>query len=302
MSAFAQLTPHLWVRPCRSLRYNTGVFIAAGQAALIDPGLFPDEFAAIRGLLAAQNAAPQRVVLTHSHWDHVLGPEQFPGVPVLAHLRYPALVTEAAEDIRFSLAHWEKQHGLTRAAPFQPPAADELVGDTGRFTVGALTVTTQHVPGHAADQLALYDAAAGALWASDILSDTEIPYVCDSLRAYQRTLAELAGWDLRVLVPGHGTPAADPAEIRARFAHDRAYLDELGERVAAAVAAGRTVEETVAACAEMDMRLKAQSQFDHQLNVESVYLELGGAADARQVGWNKDWKNAGKQWAPAEEG
>ncbi len=300
-SGFAAVTPELWVRQCRSMHYNTGVFISQGQAVLIDPGLMADEFAALRELLAAHGARPHTLVVTHSHWDHVLGPEQFPGVRVLAHDRYPALIAQYADDIAWGLSHWEKQAGLTRSQPFRPPAADVTVGADAELTVGALALRLRHVPGHAPDQLALYDAAAGALWASDILSDVEIPYVSDSLAAYQRTLAELAGWDLRVLVPGHGTPTAEPAEIQARLAHDRAYLAELGERVAAAVAAGRSVEAAVAACADMDFRLKAASQFDHQLNVESVFLELGGAADPQRVGWNKNWQTADIQWEPASD-
>jgi hypothetical protein len=46
----------------------------------------------------------------------------------------------------------------------------------------------------------------------------------------------------------------------------------------------------------MDFRLKEKSRFDHRLNVESVYLELGGQADPRRVGWNQDWKQAPEQW------
>lgn len=295
-AGFVRLTPELWVRQCRSMHYNTGVYVSGGEAALIDPGLFADEFDLIRRLLAERGAEPRVLVLTHSHWDHVLGPEQFPGVRVLAHERYPALAAEFAEDIRWGLAHWERQFGIQRERPFVPPVAQATVGAAGMLSVGDLTLRLRHVPGHAPDQLALYQAEAGALWASDILSDVEIPYVSDSLAAYQRTLAELATWDLRLVVPGHGAPASEPAEIRARFAHDQAYLAELGERVARAVAAGRSVEETVAACADMEFRLKDKSQFDHRLNVESVYLELGGQADPKQVGWNKDWQNAAEQW------
>ena len=53
--------------------------------------------------------------------------------------------------------------------------------------------------------------------------------------------------------------------------------------------------------ADMDFRLKAASQFDHQLNVESVFLELGGAADPQRVGWNKNWQTADIQWEPASD-
>ncbi|MBL8055143.1 MAG: MBL fold metallo-hydrolase, partial [Anaerolineales bacterium] len=178
---FVRLTPEWWVLPCRSMRYNAGVVISGGEAVLIDPGLFPDEFDLIRRLLAEQGAQPRTLLLTHSHWDHVLGPEQFPGVPVLAHERYPALAAEFADDLRWGLAYWERQAGLQRARPFAVPLPDKTVGVAGPLPVGGLTLSLRHVPGHAADQLALYQAEAGTLWASDILSDTEIPFVSDSL-------------------------------------------------------------------------------------------------------------------------
>lgn len=293
---FTPLTPHLWVRQSRSLRYNAGVFISAGQAVLVDPGLFPDECAHAAALLVEQRARPHTLVVTHSHWDHVLGPEHFPGVPVLAQARYPALAAEFADDIAWGLAQWEQRHRLERRQPFVPPAAAATVAAEGQLEAGGLRLQLRHLPGHAPDQLAVYQAESGVLWASDLLSDTEIPIVSDSLAAYQRTLAELAGWDLRLVVPGHGTPAQTPAEIRARLARDRAYLAELGERVGAAVAAGRSLPDALTACAAMDFPLRDRKAFDHRLNVESVFLELGGPGDPRRLGWNQDWRRAPVQW------
>ena len=294
--AFTQLTPHLFALHCRAMHYNTGVFVSEGEAALVDPGLFADEFDAVRALLREQRAEPRWLVLTHSHWDHVLGPEQFPGVTVVAHDRYRDLARRDAEDIRWVLSDWEKRAGIERAAPFRVPLPDVTVGDSGTLCAGTITLELRHVPGHAADQLAIYHAESGALWASDILSDSEIPYVSDSLHAYGLTLEKLAGWDISTLVPGHGSWTSDAQDIRARIAGDQAYLWELGSRVAAAIRSGRPIETTVAACADMPYRRYPNCEFDHQLNAESVYLELGGQADPKRYGWNKDWRNAEQQW------
>lgn len=278
------------------MHYNTGAFISESEAALIDPGLFADEFDALRALLRERRAEPRWLILTHSHWDHLLGPEQFPGVTVVAHNRYRDLARREAEDIRWALEAWWRRVNVHRDSRFVVPLPDVTVGEAGTLRVGGITLELRHVPGHAADQLAIYHADDGALWASDILSDTEIPYVSDSLHAYGLTLEKLAGWDIRTLVPGHGSWTGDAEEIRARITSDQAYLWELGSRVAAALRAGRSIEETVAACAEMRYRRYPNCEFDHQLNVESVYLELGGQADPKRYGWNKDWKNAERQW------
>ncbi|HMA37880.1 MAG TPA: hypothetical protein VKY74_25750, partial [Chloroflexia bacterium] len=112
-------------------------------------------------------------------------------------------------------------------------------------------------------------------------------FVADSLTRYEHTLAALAGQDIRVLIPGHGTPTTDPPAIRRRLAEDRAYLAELRRRVAQAVQAGQTLAETVAACGDMDYRRPEENADPHRRNVESAYAELGGAVDARHGGWSQ---------------
>lgn len=283
------LTPHLWLLSSRSMAYNAGVFISNGEAALIDPGLFLDEFAALAQLLKDQNAKPRWLILTHSHWDHIFGPERFPGVPIIAQSRYRKELETEAEGTLKEIAKWEQAEGLQRGAPFVIPYPTETFDFETNIVIGGLTLRLTHVPGHASDQLAIYHAETEALWASDILSDVEIPFVSHSLAAYEATLTRLSDWPIRVLVPGHGHPTTDPANVRERITDDRAYLAEVRAKVTQAVRSGESVEEAVAACADMRYRYPEDNAPYHQLNVESAYLELGGVADAKRVGWHKDW-------------
>src|SRR5207237_1298579 len=87
----------------------------------------------------------------------------------------------------------------------------------------AIILPHTHAPGHAADQLTLYHPETATLWAADMLSDLEIPFVSHDLDAYQLTLAALASWDIRVLIPGHGHTTTNPQEIQARLSEDIAY-------------------------------------------------------------------------------
>lgn len=282
------ITPHLWLLPSRSMEYNAGVFISNGEAALIDPGLFPDEFAALAQLLNDQNAKPRWLILTHSHWDHILGPERFPGVPIIAQSRYRPAVEADAQGTLTEIAKWEHAGGLQRDAPFVIPFPTETFDFETSLAVGGLTLRLTHAPGHASDQLVIYHAETETLWASDILSDVEIPFVSHSLAAYEATLTRLNDWAIRVLVPGHGQATTDPANVRARLTDDRAYLAEVRAKVTQAVRFGESVEEAVAACAGMRYRYPDDNTLYHQLNVESAYLELGGLADAKRVGWHKE--------------
>lgn len=284
-----QLTPHLWTLPSRSMQYNAGVFISNGEAALVDPGVHPDEMEALARLVAEQGASPRWLILTHSHWDHIFGPEHFPGVPIIAQARYLKEVDTNADGIRTEIAKWEKRFGLRRDASFAIPCPTGTFDDETTITVGDVNLRLTHVPGHASDQLAVYHAESETFWASDILSDVEIPFVSHSLAAYEATLTRLTDWAIRVLVPGHGHATTDPADIHARITDDRAYLAELRARVTLAVRDEKTVEEAIVSCADMRYRHPGENEFYHRLNAESAYLELGGEADPKRVGWNQDW-------------
>jgi hydroxyacylglutathione hydrolase len=278
----------LWVAQSAYWATNSGIFLSEGQAVLIDPAVSVDEIDGIARFVAGERAAPEWLVLTHSHGDHILGPERFPGVRTIAQARYVDMAARDRERITAGIAAWEAEVGRTRQTPFSVPLPDETFEVERTLIVGRLALRLIHVPGHAADQLAVYEPERGCLWASDILSDLEIPFVSDNLAAYERTLAMLAGYDVRLLVPGHGQAASDTAEIQSRLADDRAYLAELRERLSAAVRRGKSVAEAVGDCAGMRFRHPAENARPHRLNVESVFIELGGQADPRQVGWEEN--------------
>lgn len=280
-----QLTDSLAVLPSRSMAYNAGIFARGGVCVLVDPGPHPDEIARAAAHAAGRGLAVGQIVLTHSHWDHILGPERLPPAPIAAHAGFAAQLARSAEQTLTLIERWERRFGYARTAPFQLPKVDTPLADGARLAVGGLELEAVHVPGHAADQIALFEAESGALWAADTLSDLEIPFVSDSLAAYERTMERLAALPIRALVPGHGLPTADAAAIRARVDADRAYLDELRRGVEAVVRAGGGVAEAVAACAGMAFREPAANAGPHRLNVESAYIELGGAADPDKVGW-----------------
>lgn len=281
----SQLTESLAVLPSRSMHYNAGVFAHGGICVLIDPGPHPDEIEWAASYAAECGLTIGHVLLTHSHWDHILGPERLPGAPVAAHAGFAATLAQNAEGTLAAIARWERRFGYTRGGPFQPPHVDLPLADGARLAVGGLELLAVDIPGHAADQLALFEPQSGALWAADILSNLEIPFVSDSLAAYERTLVRLAALPIRALVPGHGLPTTDAVEIRARIDADQAYLDALRRAVETVVRAGGGVAEAVAACAGMTFREPEENAGPHRLNVESAYIELGGAADPDKVGW-----------------
>lgn len=286
---YTQLTPHLWVFQSRLFATNSGVWISQGAAALVDPALYPDEIERIAHFLRERGATPQFIFLTHSHWDHIFGPEHFPGAPIVAHASFTRSASEPKARTLETVHAFEAKHGIRRAQPFIIPTPDIVFEDTLDLQVGGLPLRLYHSPGHAADQYALYQPETRALWAADMLSDLEIPFVSHSLDAYQQTLAPFQFLPIRALVPGHGAPTIDPEEIDRRLTEDIAYLVRIRACAERAIADRRPIEHAVAACAGLTFRHPEQNAAPHRANVEQAYLELGGSADPTQVGWAKDW-------------
>ena len=187
------------------------------------------------------------------------------------------MVGECGQGTAQQVEHFVQEARVERSGAFSPPVAAEVFDDVKVVPVGSIEVCLVHAPGYEVDEIVVYHPPTAALWAGDMLSDLEIPFVFDSLLAYERTLDMIAPWEVRVLVPGHGRPTADVAEIRARMEHDRAYVKELRARVAQAIGAGRTMEETVALCDSMRYRHPEDNRPAHEANVQVAYQELRGA-------------------------
>ena len=286
---FEALTPHLWTAKCSGYAMNTGILHDAGHAALIDPALLPDEVEDIAAFCEGHQLNVETVVLTHHHWDHVLGAARFPAAQVVTHQAYLAQSVLDLERTRSSIRRFHETEGAALSAPFDPPVPGQTVEHIIGLMVGDFRVQLFHTPGHARDHLSVYDAESAFLWAGDLLSDLEIPFVSDRLDAFERTLGMLAAMQVDLLVPGHGDLTRDPVQIRHRIDTDRAYLSELRKRTEAVVLAGGTVQAAVEACADMVFRNPGENAEAHVMNVEQAFLECGGSAPPNALlGWSRE--------------
>lgn len=286
---FEALTAHLWAAKCRGYAMNTGILHDAAHAALIDPALLPDEVEEIAAFCGGQQLKVETVVLTHHHWDHILGAAWFPGAHIVTHQAYVAQTVLDLEHTRRSIQGYYGAEGVAADTPFSPPMPDQTVDRIIGLMVGDMRVQLFHTPGHARDHLSVYDPDAACLWAGDLLSDLEIPFVSDRLDAFERTLGMFAGMQVDLLVPGHGNFTRDRSEIRRRIDADRSYLSDLRTRIEAVVLARGTVQAAVAACAGMVFRNLGANAESHVMNVEQVFLECGGSAPPNLLlGWARE--------------
>lgn len=289
MSHLDQLSPVLWVAQSQFYHTNAGIWLGGDRAVLVDPCMSPDEIEAIAGWVTAHGAPSTTILLTHGHWDHLLGAERWPQARVVAQAAYlPTLDEDRRLHVQNQVARWAESCGIQRRAPFSIPGPDETFEDVLDLQAGDLNLRLVHAPGHAPDLFVVYEPATATLWASDMLSDLEIPFVMHNLEAYCRTLEMISTWEIRVLVPGHGSYTMNAAEIRRRINEDTDYVHELRDRVSAACSAGKALQEAVDSCAAMSIRCPEDNADGHRLNVESAFLELGGLlADAGPVGWDR---------------
>jgi glyoxylase-like metal-dependent hydrolase (beta-lactamase superfamily II) len=173
---------------------------ASGEAVLIDPGEFSEEVA---GLTAPEGFRVGRILLTHGHFDHLLGAEaarRALGAPLWLHAddlpqlaRLPALV---------------ERFGFGSAAA---PAIDHHPEDGETFALGAHEVRVIHTPGHSAGGICLWIPGSKLLFTGDTLfrgsvGRTDLPG--GDWEALARSIREKLfplGDDVRFF-SGHGEP------------------------------------------------------------------------------------------------
>jgi len=206
-----------------SRRYATTstVVVSDNRAVLIDPAWDSDELDALADALDARGLTVTAGLSTHAHHDHLLWHPRFGDGPRWGSPRTVALAKEYRQQL---LANLGPDWPADLAAVF----GRVQVAQPEPVTIGddpiVLVVHDGHAPGHTA----LWLPERGVLVAGDMLSDLELPlpHDPDDLTSYLHGLEILAPYvgRARVLIPGHGTPTADPTQ---RLDADRHYLDAL---------------------------------------------------------------------------
>lgn len=109
-----------------------------------------------------QHLAPETIVLTHAHVDHIAGlgdvRRAFPGTPVLIH-----------EAERAWLESPELNLSVFLGAPVSEAAPDRLLRDGEKLSIAGQTWRVLHVPGHSPGGIALVHDTSHTCIAGDAL-------------------------------------------------------------------------------------------------------------------------------------
>ncbi len=169
---------------------NTWLVDEPDGLTVIDPG--PDDPAHIGAIAASGPVA--RIVLTHTHPDHVAGA--------------PALRAATGAAIHGWGAPW--------AEGFVPDVAIEDGAQLGRLTA-------LHTPGHASDHVCFALGGTGVLFTGDHVmswSTTVVSPPDGDMGAYMTSLRLLLGREDTLYLCGHGPPLPDPRPmVRGMLAH-----------------------------------------------------------------------------------
>ena len=214
---------------------DDAVFVVDDQFAPLTPKIL--------AAIAAVTPQPVRFVLnTHWHFDHTGGNENMgkAGALLVAH-----------ENVRRRMSAGQFIEALNRQEPAAPPGALPVVTFTEgvTFHINEDSVVVKHVPpAHTDGDAVVFFAKANVIHMGDLFVSAGLPFVDlssgGSLHGFigaAETAIALANAETRI-IPGHG-PLAD----RARLQAFRDMLVVLRDRMRAEVAAGRTLEQILAA-------------------------------------------------------
>jgi len=193
----------------KRFRFNslqTNCYVAWGEdrrAVLVDPGCEDeDEYAALTGFLTAQGLTPDRILLTHGHFDHAFAVAKLISRYGIKAWMHPA----DRETVRLG-AVFTGAFGLK---DFDNGFRTEDLADGDRIRIGeTLEFRVIHTPGHTPGGVCFYDEGDKVLFSGDSLfagsiGRTDLPggEYDDLIRSLMDRIMGLPG-DVTVL-PGHG--------------------------------------------------------------------------------------------------
>jgi glyoxylase-like metal-dependent hydrolase (beta-lactamase superfamily II) len=277
MSAWTDLGDGIHVRQSRAYAMNSAVLVAEDHAILIDPGVLESELDDLAAFVRQTGSRLTTLILTHDHWDHVLGVPWWPGAEIFGHDGLAAAVRSRAASIARSAEDCARSLGESWTRGFEPFTPGHAISGLHFAPTGAFRLVFRSAPGHADTQLTVHLPDERVLFAADMLSDIEIPMLNGQVAEYRATLEALTplidGGAVQVLVPGHGAIARG-AEIGDRLRRDLVYLETLEVRVRECRAARLSLDATQTSLAEMDYTGKSASYSmveSHRDNVRQVY-------------------------------
>ena len=218
-------SPAAGVHRCRLPFLDVTVGVVSGPAGvlLIDCGTTLSEAAAVAGdVRELTGAAVTYLVMTHHHFDHILGAAGFPEAQTYGAPAVAAALTAGLDGVRaYALSYGALPEEVDRA--IAAARAPEHVVSSAAIDLGDRVVAVEHPGrGHTDHDLVVVvppssPADRTVVFCGDLIEESADPAVDDGsdLGAWPSTLDRLLqlGGEQAIYVPGHGA-AVDAAFVR----------------------------------------------------------------------------------------
>lgn len=250
---------------------NIGFVVGDKCVAVIDTGgtkLLGD---ALRQAVKSKTDKPVCYVInSHVHPDHIFGNAAFaPDRPTyVGHHKLPAAMATRGPVYANAL---DRNLGAV-AAGSKVISPTLLVRDRLDLDLGGRTLQLRAWPtAHTDNDLTVYDAKTGTLWAGDLLFVGHVPVVDGSIRGWLEVIAEMKTLPAERVVAGHGLIENG---WRDAFARQEAYLRLVLDETRAALKKGQTIQQAIAAVGESERSKWLLFDLFNKRNVTAVYSEV----------------------------
>ena len=246
---------------------NIGLAVGDDAVFIVDDQYAPLTRKVLDAIAAITPRPVRFVVNTHWHFDHVGGNEQLgeSGVLIVAH-----------DNVRKRMSVDGFVEALNARVPASPPKALPVVTftDAVTFHINGDSVSATHVPpAHTDGDAIVHFRKANVIHMGDTFHNAGLPFVDLSSGGSLQGIIDAADRVIAMsnaetkIIPGHG-PLADRARLRVY----RDMVVALRDRIRAEIAAGKTVDQILAA------KITAQYERDfpggHERFVRLAFQEM----------------------------
>jgi len=227
---------------------SIGVF-SAGEACVVDPGIYPHEIKALDRAVRTRAASDERdvthVVVTHSHHDHIRGWMNFPGADVVL----PAVAAEKSAPVQSRIlaakSKIDEKLGVDDAG-FRYPEATITFREKAVFQVGELPVEVRFLHGHSNCTSVVVFPTLKTMCTADYLVAPGLPYCRWQAREFEEALVTMRRWcdeeGIERIIPAHDKPLIGRPAIDAALDEEVRYFEHLRSLVRERIAAGDSRE------------------------------------------------------------
>ncbi len=179
------------------LETNCYLVSDSNECVIIDPG---DDADFITETIINKKLKPTAIVLTHGHFDHVLGCLELKlnfTIPIYLNEKDKKLYTSANQ----SATHWLKKKTL------KVPPIDQFIKEGSKIKIGSESLTVIETPGHTPGSVCFYDGQKNLFTGDTLFADsvgrTDFSY--SKPLQLTKSLAKLFKLPGETIVyPGHG--------------------------------------------------------------------------------------------------